>query len=146
MKDVNLEIITDMPSWYRIWLLSGFNIIRAKPILLKQKRACKSSWSQVGNQKSFTLTVHQNLAKPVKIFPGIVVRQHLTVQKQTGLLRERYAGLNRERLRYCCNQVWMKIGDLTLWNAIAICEMSKTSWQMGKLFTKGDSENHLKDQ
>ena len=38
----------------------------------------------------------------------------------------------------------MKNGWLVLWNAIAICEMSKTSWQMGKLLMKGDSENHLK--
>ena len=40
----------------------------------------------------------------------------------------------------------MKNGGLILWNAVAICEMSKTSWQMGKLFVKGDSENHFKDQ
>ena len=25
----------------------------------------------------------------------------------------------------------MKSGGLILWNAVAICEMSKTSWQMG---------------
>ena len=29
-----------------------------------------------------------------------------------------------------------------LGNAIAFCEMSKTSWKMGKLSMKGDSENH----
>ena len=38
----------------------------------------------------------------------------------------------------------MKSGGLILWNAIAICEMSKTSWQMGKHVTNGDLENHLK--
>ena len=37
-------------------------------------------------------------------------------------------------------------GGLILWNAIAICEMSKTFWQMGKLLTKGDSEKHLEAQ
>ena len=31
----------------------------------------------------------------MKIFPGIIVRQHLTVQKQMGLLRERHAGLKK---------------------------------------------------
>ena len=43
------------------------------------------------NQKSFTLTIPWNLAKPVKIFPGIIVRQHLTDQKRMRLLREQCA-------------------------------------------------------
>ena len=47
--------------------------------------------SQRGNQKSFTLTMPKNLAKPLKIFRGIIVRQHHTDQKQMGLHRERYA-------------------------------------------------------
>ena len=38
----------------------------------------------------------------------------------------------------------MKNGGLILWNAIAICEMSKTSWQKGKLLMKDDLENHSK--
>ena len=33
-----------------------------------------------------------------------------------------------------------------LWNVVAICGMFKTSWQMGKLHMKGDSENHFKAQ
>ena len=45
------------------------------------------SCSRRGNQKSFTLTIPKNLAKLVRIYLGIVVRQHLTVQKQIGLLR-----------------------------------------------------------
>ena len=40
----------------------------------------------------------------------------------------------------------MKGGGQTLWNAIATCEKSKTSWQMGKLLVKEDLENHSKDQ
>ena len=47
---------------------------------------------------------------------------------------------------YCCNQAWMKNGGLILWNAIAICVVSKTSWQMGKLLMNGDLENHLRAQ
>ena len=57
----------------------------------KPREACKSSWSPRGNQKSFTLTVPLNLAKPVKIFPAIIVRQHHTDQKQMGLLKEQCA-------------------------------------------------------
>ena len=41
---------------------------------------------------------------------------------------------------------WLKNGELFLRNAIVICEMSKTFWQMGKLRMKGDSENHSEDQ
>ena len=51
-------------------------------------------------QKSFTLTILWNLASLAKNYPGIIVRQHLTVQKQTGLLRERYAGLKKGHLPY----------------------------------------------
>ena len=44
-----------------------------------------------GNQKSLTLTIPQNLAKLVKTYLGIIVRQHLTVQRQMVLLKDRYA-------------------------------------------------------
>ena len=47
--------------------------IRAKTRLHKKPReACKSSWNPRGNQKSFTLTIPWNLAKPVKILLGII--------------------------------------------------------------------------
>ena len=39
-------------------------------------------------QKSSTLTIPLSMAKPVKIFPGIIVRRHHTDQKQVGLLKE----------------------------------------------------------
>ena len=55
------------------------------------QRSLQSSWSQMGSLKSFTLTIPWNLAKPVKIFPGIIVRQHHTDRKQMGLLREQCA-------------------------------------------------------
>ena len=70
----------------------GSSRIRAKQKLLrKHKGACKSSWSRIGSLKSFTLTIPWNLAKYVKIFPGIIVRRHHTDRKQMGLLREQYA-------------------------------------------------------
>ena len=40
----------------------------------------------------------------------------------------------------------MKSGGLIKWNAVAICEISKASCQMGKLLVKDDLENHSKDQ
>ena len=49
------------------WLLSGYNLTLVKRKLLrKHKRACKSSWSQIGSLKSFTLTILWNLARLVK--------------------------------------------------------------------------------
>ena len=86
---MNLETITNLQWWCKTLLLNGFNLIRAKQTLhRKLKGACKSSWSRQGNQKSFTLTVHWILAKPVKIFPGIIVRQH-HIKSETNGIAER---------------------------------------------------------
>ena len=77
MKKVNYATIIDTLLRFNIWPPNGSSHIRAKQKLLrKHKGACKSSWSRRGNQKSFTLTIPWNLAKPVKIFPGIILRRH----------------------------------------------------------------------
>ena len=61
VKDLNLETIIDMQSWCRTWPPNGSSRIRAKQKLLrKHKGACKSSWIQIGNRKSFTLTIPWN--------------------------------------------------------------------------------------
>ena len=84
----NLETIIDMQSWCRTWPPNGSSRIRAKQKLLKKhKGACKSSWSQKGSLKSFTLTIPGNLARPVKISPGIIARLHHTDPRQMVLLR-----------------------------------------------------------
>ena len=75
-----------------------------------------------------------NLASLARNDPGITERQHHTDQKQVGLLKEQSAELRKGRLLlYCCNQAWIKNSWLILWNAIAVCDMSKTSWQTRKL-------------
>ena len=71
----------------------------------------------------------------MKIFLGF------TVQKQMGLLREPYAGLRRELLLSCCNEVCMKNGGRIPRSVIAICETYKISCLVGKHLTKGDSAN-----
>ena len=48
----------------------------------KPREACKSSWSQIGSLKSFTLTIPWNSAKLVKISPGIIARLHHTDQRK----------------------------------------------------------------
>ena len=55
------------------------------------KEACKSSWSPIGIVKSFTLTIPWNLAKLVKIFPGIIARLHHIDRRLMGLLKEQCA-------------------------------------------------------
>ena len=81
-------------SWSHHTVDKGQITLKAKTSQETQKRNYKSSWSRRLNQKSFALTIHKNLAKRVVLLPGIIVRQHLTVQKQMGLLRERYAGFH----------------------------------------------------
>ena len=79
-------------SWCRTWPPNGSSRIRAKrKLLMKHKGACKSSWSPIGSPKSLTLTILWNLANPVMILPGIIVRRHHTDRKQMGLVREQYA-------------------------------------------------------
>ena len=99
VKVVNLVTIIDMQSWCNTWPPNWSSRIRAKQKLLRKlKGACKSSWSRRGNQKSFTLTIPWNLARLVKIFFGIIVRQHHTDRKHMGLLREQYAEWKKARL------------------------------------------------
>ena len=61
------------------------------------------------SQKSFTLTIPWSLARLVKISCEIIAHQLLTVQKQMGLLREKYVEFKKGRLRYCCNRDWIKL-------------------------------------
>ena len=80
------------------------------------------------------------------IYDYFRVRQHMTIQKQMGLLRERHVGKKKGLLLHCCNQVWMQNGGRIPWSASAICETCKIPCLRGKHFTNGDSANHLKDQ
>ena len=52
----------------------------------------------------------------------------------------------REHQPYYWNPDWMISGGRILWNAIAICDMSRTSWQTGKLRMDEDLGNHSLDQ
>ena len=70
---------------------------------------------------------------------------HLIDQIRMGLPKEQRAD-KKERLQCGCNLAWMKKDGLMLWNAVAICEMFKISWQMGEHLVRDDLENHLKDR
>ena len=80
----------------------------------------------LGSLKSFTLTICWNLAMLVKIFLGIIARQHHTHHKQMGLLREQCAEWKKVRLRHClqsgvdedsmeCYTYLQNIQDLLSW-------------------------------
>ena len=56
---------------------------------------------------------------------------HLIDPKRMALLKELYDVWQKVLQQYCYNRDWMKNCGLILWNAVAICEMSKASWQMG---------------
>ena len=72
-----------------------------------------------------------NLANPVKNYPGIIVRQHLTVQRQIVLLKKAV-----RRIKEGTSAVLLQSGldekcGLILWNFTATCETYKTSCLMG---------------
>ena len=67
--------------------------VQSKYLSGNTKRTFKSSWSRIGSLKSITLTVEWNLARPVKVFAGIIARQRHTDHKQMGMLREQCAVL-----------------------------------------------------
>ena len=71
----------------------------------KTQRNLQSSWNQIGNQKSLTVTIPGNSAKLVKISPGIIARLHHIDRRLMVLQKEQCAELRKAPLLYCCNQV-----------------------------------------
>ena len=143
-----------MQSWCRTWPPNGSSRIRPKRKLLrKPKGACKSSWSRTGSLKSFTLTVPWSLTKPVKIFPGITVRQAPHRSETHGIaeraVRRVKEGTSAVLLQTGLDKNWWPDSMECFpcpWNVTAICETFKISCLMGRLHTKDVSENLLKDQ
>ena len=126
---MNLETIIDMQSWCRTlatqWIQSY--PCKTQNFSGNTRGACKSSWSQIGSLKSFTLTIPWNSAKLVKISPGIIVRRHHTDQKQMGMLKGQFAELKWGHLRCYCSPVWITNGVRIPLNAIPIFETFKIS-------------------
>ena len=131
---VNHGTITCTLSLFKTLPLNGFNPIRAKQRLHKRrKRVYESSPNRRKNQKLFIRTIHWNVENLVKIYHGIIEQLHPIGPRQMARLKEPYAEEKKGRQGYCSNLAWMKNGGPIPWNAIAICEKYKTSWQMEKL-------------
>ena len=105
VKGVSLDKIIDTLSWYKTWLLSGYNLANVKRKLLrKHKRACKSSWSRPGNQKSVTLQIPWNFGS----LCGELTWNHCT-SKRIGLLKEQRRmkeGTSAVLLQSCLGNEW----------------------------------------
>ena len=92
--------------------------VQNKKLLRKHKGAWKSSWSRIGSRKSFYTDNSLEFGKSREgPFPGIIVRQHHTDQKQNEIaeiaVRRVKDGTSAVLLQ---NQVWMKNGGQIPWN------------------------------
>ena len=144
---VNLENFIDTHSWCKTWPPNGSSGMRARQKLRrKHKGNCKSSWSQIGRLKSFTLTIPWNLAKLVKIFPEIIVRWHHTDQKKWDCWKSSAQSKRSHFCRIVAIRFGWKIGGQIPWNAIPICEIFKISHLMGRPHMRDALGNHLMDQ
>ena len=145
-RKVNHGAITDTQSWYKILPLNGSSLIRVKKHR-RRKRVYESFSSRHKSRKLF-----------IRQFKGmwkiIWVSSMESPNFNTSSIRDkwhRWESRSTSNRRYCSSIVTIRIGWKMVWfygmrNAIAICEMSKTSWQMGNLRMKDDLENHLKAQ
>ena len=79
--------------------------VQNQKLLRKHKGACKSS-CQIGSLKSLKLTIPWNLAKLVKIFPGIIARRHHTDRKQLGSVRRVKEGTSAMLLQSGLGNEW----------------------------------------
>ena len=73
-----------------------------------------------------------SLVKHVKNYHGITALQHLIDPRRTASLIEPSNKWNRAQQQYCYSQDKIIRGGQILWNAVALFEMSTTSWKMGK--------------
>ena len=82
----------------------------------------------------------------MKTYHELIVHERLIDPRRNGIAERALRRIKEGTSAVLLQSGLAKNGGLILWNAIAICEMFKTSWQTGKTLAKGDSENHLKAQ
>ena len=118
MREGNLETITDTQWWYQILPLNGFNLIRAKQILLRRRKRFYESFSSRRKcRKSFALTIHWIFVNPVKICHGIIELRHLIDLRRMVLLKERYAETKEGTFAVECLLYFLQSGFDEKWLA-----------------------------
>ena len=129
MRKVNQETMTDTQSY---------------PCKTKTSHETDKSLSKFlePSHKPKVICTEKNFENPVKTYHGFIVLLHFVDPRQMVLLQEQYAelqeGTSPVLLQSSLDEKWW----LMLWNATAIFEMFKTSWQMGKHRVTGDLEPH----
>ena len=135
MKIVNLETIIEMLSWYRIWLLSGSNRIRANRKILRKQRSLqkflkpnrKPRVIYTANSLDFSKACEDLSSNHCTLTPhrsepnGIAERAVRRVKEGTSAVLL-HSGLDEK---------WLQIP----WNAFPIFETFKISCLMGRLHT-----------
>ena len=109
--------------------MDSISSVSNKDVTRDGERVYESSSSRHTNQKSFTLTTRWNSGKHVRFWHGITALQHLINPRHIVSLEEPSDEEKKALQQYCYSQDWIKGGGQILWNAIAICKMSKTFWQ-----------------
>ena len=142
MRDVIHLTITSSLSWYKNLFLTGFNRIRVKRNLHMRRKFLEPS-----HRPKVVYT--DNSMGFGKACEGLSWNHRTSTphRSETNGIAERAV----RRVKEGISAVLLQSGlDKRWWSdsmeCIAICEMSKTSWQIGKLFTKDDLENHSKGQ
>ena len=145
LTDNQTHIVDDMKM---VWVRATRNhwVARLEPYNEYAQYDCmQSAWEKwrvrcICLLKSFTLTIPWNLANYVKNYPGIIVRQRHTDQKQLGLLHEQCVEWKKGHLRCYCSLALDTNCWPIQWNVTPICETFKISCLMARHPMKGRAE------
>ena len=140
MRRVNHETITGTLSLFKIWPLSGFNPIRAKQRLHKRRKRVYESFSS--RPEKPTVIFSDNSWEFGKSCEDLSWnhRTSTTHRSETNGIAERAV----RRVKEGTSAVLLQSGlDETWWADSTECNCS---WQVGKLCTNDDLENHSEGQ
>ena len=119
-------------SWYKFSPLNG---IRVKPKLHRRLTRIYDSLQKPSPKPKVSHTDNS------RIFMELSKQLHFIDQKLAELQNKLHVEQKKRHQPYYCNVDRMISGGRILWNAIAVCEMTKTSWQTGNVKMNEDLEN-----
>ena len=143
-KDLNPRTITGTLSWFKISPLTGYNLIRVRTRIRRRWRWVRESSSSRHERPRL---FYGQFIRIWQIFWRIIMDSsnvHALSLRNKRNCRTIYTTSKRGKQPHYCNRDWMTSGCQILWNAVAICEISKTSWQTGKLRMNEDLGNLAK--